>query len=72
MIISIIFKGIQFATGFLPIDIFVDSFLLVWLLYIHLTQLSSQNRSGESAHGEKSNSNFRDKPVSATQQVASV
>jgi len=72
MVVSIIFKGIQFGTGFLPIDIFVDSFLLVWLLYIHLTQLSSQNRSGDSAHGEKTSSNFRDKAISATHQVTSV
>jgi len=45
MSISIVCKGIQFSTGFLPIDIFVDSFLLVWLLHIHLSQLSVQIQS---------------------------
>jgi len=60
MIVSIIFKGIQFATGFFPIDVFVDTFLLVWLLYIHLSQLSFTNGIGDSGQGEK-NSSARDK-----------
>jgi len=52
--ISIIFKSIQFATGFLPIDVFVDTFLLVWLLYIHLTQLSFQNGTSNPKSGPPS------------------
>ena len=40
MTISITFKSIQIATGFLFIDVYLDTFLLVWLLYVHLSQVS--------------------------------
>jgi len=65
MIVSIIFKGIQFATGFLPIDIFVDTFLLVWLLYFHLSQLSSANCTPSKSSAQTEKSSFKDKPMGA-------
>jgi len=36
-------KAIQLATGWLPLDVYVDILLLNWLLYAHLYQLSDKN-----------------------------
>jgi len=64
MILSITFKGIQFSTGFLPIDVFFDTFLLVWLLHVHLSQLAcTKNTNTITTTTIGDNSDYKDTPI---------
>jgi len=62
MAISITIKAIQLATGWLPLDVYVDTLLLNWLLYVHLYQLSDKNSTTSSQKPTTATSDSKGKP----------